>query len=196
MVVFDGTFNVAQNNVIANGGVAQKESDSGCGNGAAGTVYRVDEDSLIIDNRGIKVESATGVTIPEWRQHNSEKGISELAKSLTVQGRARLIIKGEHFGLTFNDVFVYDNSMIEFGQQKDTLHVRFLGEAHIAKNSILDFTRTENAFIYQGTPFGEWAEYANNTVLTIGQTFFRKRLGIRAVNVNIVGNVTYPEFIP
>ena len=102
VVVFDGGFNVPQDDVHVNGGVSDQDTESGCGNGAAGTVYRVEEDSLVVDNKGIKLEAATTVAIPEERQHNSAKGLSELSKKLVVQGKANLIIKGEHFGLTFN----------------------------------------------------------------------------------------------
>lgn len=115
VVVFDGNFNVAQDGVVVNGGVAASGEESGCGNGAAGTTYRSKDDSLVIDNKGIKVLAATTATIPKERQHNSSKGISELSKKLTVTGKARLIIKGEHYGLTFNNLYVFDESWVEFG---------------------------------------------------------------------------------
>lgn len=71
--------------MLVNGGVQQDE-DSVCGNGASGTVYRKNEDSLVIDNNDIPVHAFTTAAIPLDRQHNSSKGISELAKKLTVRG--------------------------------------------------------------------------------------------------------------
>lgn len=42
VVIFDGGFDVPQNRVITNGGVASVESENGCANGASGTVFRVE----------------------------------------------------------------------------------------------------------------------------------------------------------
>lgn len=185
VVVFDGGFNVPQDDVHVNGGVSDQDTESGCGNGAAGTVYRVEEDSLVVDNKGIRLEAATTVAIPEERQHNSAKGLSELAKKLVVQGKANLIIKGEHYGLTFNQLKVFDGSIVEFGQQEDSVNVRFTENAHIAKGAVLDFTKTKKVMLYQGEVDGQ--DTTSRTV--IGTVFFRDFLAIKGVNVDIIGNV-------
>jgi len=40
-----------------------------------------------------------------------------------VRGQANLEIRGEHFGLTFDELKVEDESVVEFGQQKDTVYI-------------------------------------------------------------------------
>lgn len=116
VVVFDGGFQVSADKVFVNGGVAQREDESGCANGASGTIYRVEDESLVIDNKNIKVEASTVLTIPEERSHESEKGLPELTKILTVSGKANLTIKGIHKSLTFNSLNIYDGSRVEFSQ--------------------------------------------------------------------------------
>lgn len=110
IVIFDGGFEVPQNRVITNGGVASYESENGCANGASGTVFRIEEDSLNLDNKGIPTLASTTIEIPEDRQHNGSKGIPELASNVVIRGNSRLVINGEHFGLTFNALTMYDNS--------------------------------------------------------------------------------------
>ena len=48
-----------------NGGLSQDEHQSGCANGAAGTLYIADADMLIIDNQNHPVAAATTVRIPK-----------------------------------------------------------------------------------------------------------------------------------
>jgi len=115
MVVLD-SLQIEFNNIVVHGGLSHNKNKSGCANGAAGSLYIMDTDMLVIDNNNYPVAAATTVKIPKARQHNSSKGLSELAKSLLVRGQANLIIKGEHFGLTFNELRVEDDSVIEFGQ--------------------------------------------------------------------------------
>jgi hypothetical protein len=102
VVIFDGGFTVPVDRVMVNGGVADRVEETGCANGAAGTVYYTETDTLVIDNKGIKLTAATTVNIPEAKHTDSTNAISELAKKFIVQGKARTIIKGEHSGLTFN----------------------------------------------------------------------------------------------
>ena len=103
--------------VHVNGGIAElsKEHESGCANGAAGTVYYVDEDILKIDNKGNTVTATTGVNIPDWKIRNTEKDMSELASKLFVTGSANLIIKGQHAGLTFDELNITSKSTVVFG---------------------------------------------------------------------------------
>ena len=67
VIVFDGGFSVPTDRVVVNGGVAQRKTESGCANGAPGSVFRVEDDSLVIDNKDIKVEAETVLTIPKDR---------------------------------------------------------------------------------------------------------------------------------
>ena len=79
--------NLALELVKVNGGLAESSKlESGCANGAAGTLYVVDSDLLVIDNQNNTVTAATNVKIPLSRQHNSQKNVSEVAKFLVVRG--------------------------------------------------------------------------------------------------------------
>jgi len=69
-----------------------------------------------VDNEQNPVVAATTVQIPKERWHNSQKGLPNIVKTLVVQGKANLIIKGEHFGLTFDSLQVFEDSAVEFGQ--------------------------------------------------------------------------------
>ena len=153
-------------------------------------MYRVEDDSLVIDNKDIKVESSTVVSIPEFRQHESSKGLSELTKVLTVTGKANLVIRGEHFGLTFDTLSAYSESRIEFGQQEDEVHIRFLQNAHIAKDAMLDFLKTKKVFIYQGVIAG--TDYSK-CITTIGTVYFSEFFAVQGHNVNIIGDIKVPE---
>ena len=80
----------------------------------------------MIDNKGINSTAATAIEIPDEKQHNLFKNISEISSSLVVDGKARLLIIGERFGLTFNEIFVDDNCTVAFSEQDDPVNVRFL----------------------------------------------------------------------
>lgn len=110
-----------------------------------------------------------------------------------MSGKARLIIKGVHQGLRFDDLIVYDNSWVEFGQQDKTLHIIFNRNAQIGKGSTLDFTRTRFATIMQKED-----DEVSQSITTIGNVKFQKILAIYADNVNLVGNITmtYSELEP
>lgn len=137
-----------QNRVITNGGVASVESENGCANGASGTVFRIEADSLNLDNKGIPVTAATTISIPGDRYHNGSKSLPELASTVVLQGNANLVIEGEHFGLTFNSLTMLSNSKISFGEQPEWLHIRFTENTHIAKSSVLDFTKTRYVTLF------------------------------------------------
>lgn len=148
VVVFDGGFKVSADKVFVNGGVAERQDESGCANGASGTVYRVEEDSLVIDNKGTKVEASTVLSIPEERTHQSEQSLPELTRVLTVTGKANLAIKGMHSYLTFDSLKIDDDSRVEFSQSEDELHIRFLHNAHVSKDAFLDFVKTRRVLLY------------------------------------------------
>ena len=104
---------------------------------------------------------------------------------MTIKGKANLIIKGEHHGLTFEDLYVHDGSVIEFGQQKDIAFIVLKNSIHISKYAILDFIKTENVMIYQEPG----ASLTETPLTTIGTIFFRKKLGIVGTNVDVIGDV-------
>ena len=101
-----------------NGGIHKKNDEikGNCANGGAGTVFNAEKDLLLVDNRNISTSAATTLVIPKSKQHNSEKGISELARGFVVTGKSNVMIKGEHYGLTFDFVRVDSHSIVEFGQ--------------------------------------------------------------------------------
>jgi len=77
------------------------------------------------------------------------------------------MIKGEHYGLTFDELRIEDGSVIEFGEQRDQVYIRFLHNMAIGKGAILDFHKTRNVFIYQS---GEMSSQESET--TLGRIFF------------------------
>ena len=186
IVIVDG-FTLHMSNVVVHGGKSHNKNKSGCANGAAGSFYTSDSDLLIIDNEEIPVAAATVVKIPKSRQHRSEKGESELSKALVVRGQANLIISGEHYGLTFDELRVEDDSVIEFGQQTDTVWIRFLNNMNIFKNAILDFHKTSKVFIHQSNVLTD-----KESTLTLGRIFFKRFLAIKGKNVNLIGDVRVP----
>lgn len=101
--------------------------------------------------------------------------------------RANVIIKGEHFGLTFDKLWVGGHSVVEFGQQKDTLYIRFLHDMRIDKDAVLDFTKTREVFIYQHNE-----KTTKDTITTIGRVYFREQLAINGKNVNLIGDIRVP----
>ena len=187
VVIFDGGFFVPVDRVMVNGGVSERKEETGCANGAAGTVYYTETDTLVIDNKGVTLTAATTVDIPVEKQNNSFEGLSELAKKLIVQGNARLIIKGEHSGLTFNELFVFGGSWVEFGEQEDMVNIRFIESAHIAKDGVLDFSKTKRVLLYQGA-----SNVDLDSQTRIGTILFQEFLGIRGNNVHLTGNITVP----
>ena len=189
VIIFDGGFSLSTDQVYANGGKSQRDDESGCANGASGTVYRVNDDSLVIDNKDIKVESSTVLSIPEERSHESEKGLPELAKILTVTGKGNMVIRGMHSALTFDTLNAFSGSRIEFGQIESELHIRFLHNAHMAADAFLDFMKTKKVFIYQGVIPG--TDFSKS-IVTIGRVFFSQFFAVQGYNVNIIGNVGVP----
>lgn len=127
--------------------------------------------------------AATTVTIPESKQIDSDE-VYELSKKLVVSGKARLIIKGEHKGVAFDDLIVYDNSWVEFGQLESALHLKFNKNAQIGRGSTLDFSRTRYALIKQAEN-----EEVSQSVTTIGNVLFQKIIAFHADNINFVGDV-------
>lgn len=142
---------------------------------------------MIIDNQNNPVAAATTILIPKSRQHNSQKNMSELAKGLVVRGQANLVIKGEHFGLTFDELRVEDDSVVEFFQQKDTVYIRFLHNMFISKNAVLDLHKTNYVLIYQPSDVGNVESVTN-----LGRIYFKETLAIRGRNVNLLGDIKVP----
>ena len=155
VVIFDGNFTVPADRVKVNGGVSlDTKIETGCANGAAGTIFYTSTDSLVIDNKGSNSTAATAVEIPVEKQRNSAKSLPEISNKLIIDGSARLLIVGEHFGLTFNEIFVNNFCTIIFSEQEDAVNIRFLQNPNIGKLAVFDFTKTKRATIYQGAEDG------------------------------------------
>jgi hypothetical protein len=64
VIVFDENFHIPFKQVHANGGVANDQGEGGCRNGAAGTVWMVQNDTLVVDNNKTDSTQFTTVRMP------------------------------------------------------------------------------------------------------------------------------------
>ena len=60
----DGNFSISSEQVSAYGGVADVETEYGCGNAGAGSIWYRTEDRLVIDNNGTLTDKYTVIQIP------------------------------------------------------------------------------------------------------------------------------------
>ena len=64
VIVFDDNFHIPFRQVSAAGGVAEDQGKDGCNNGAAGTVFMVKNNTLVVDNNRTQTTSLTFVQVP------------------------------------------------------------------------------------------------------------------------------------
>lgn len=94
------------------GGKAEDQGTDGCRNGAAGTVYMVKNDTLVIDNNNTMTTRPTIGRVPQ----NVEEGeVPILAQILYVQKAGRLMLEGEHHNVGFHELYVFDKSYLKLG---------------------------------------------------------------------------------
>ena len=112
VIVFDQGFEIAASNVHANGGKADKDDfGDGCYNGGSGTIYYRQNDTLLVDNRGVNTTALTLLRVPNGKELVGDR--KELAKKLSVRKGARVKIQGEHRDMTFDELSILDNSWFE-----------------------------------------------------------------------------------
>ena len=68
VIVFDKNFTLPIEQATAYGGVSDVDTEGGCGNGAAGSIWYKTEDSLIINNNKTVTDKMTVIKIPPQSQ--------------------------------------------------------------------------------------------------------------------------------
>lgn len=183
VIVLDDNFAIPVEQVSANGGTADVETEGGCGNGAAGTIWYRPEDALYVDNKDTETDKMTVVTIPPASQVPEQPEV--LAKKLVVQGRSNLGVQGEHRSVAFDELEMHSHSKVSLGETKDKLKVLFRESAQISATSTLDFSAIQ--WVALTTDFdGE----GQNDVITVGTVVYQHFLAIKAPHVNVVGPIS------
>ena len=179
VIVFDDAFEIPSEQVEANGGKSDHETEDGCANGAAGTIWYKPKDFLLVDNQFLPSNKKTVIKVPKISSFH--EGINYvLADRLTLQKSARVLMHGWHTRVQFDDLFMYDNSWLQLGNTDKHMKLHLMKNAHISSTSTLDFSGTKWVAIY---PDEECS------VTTLGNILYKELIGLKGKQLNLVGSI-------
>lgn len=126
MILLDGNFTVNNLDVTTNaaGGSAFSFSTylDSCSNGAAGTVYNVNDKALYISNKGIPTARRTHL-VPLFN-NNTKVNPTMIGKNVSIQGNARILIQGTSEWVYFDNLQLNSSSSLALNSSNTQVYLQ------------------------------------------------------------------------
>ena len=181
VVVLDNQLALSSLQVHVGGGAADRnDTEDGCMNGGAGTIYHRFNDTLVVDNEGVNTTALTSVKISGEKDLVDDK--FQLVKKLYIVNGARLEVVEDHEDLTFDELYVWNYGQIKLGRLSERIHLHITNITYVSSHGTLDFSDTKWVGIYPAL---------NASDISLGQIMYKEFLGIQAYNtsVSLLGTV-------
>lgn len=141
----------------------------GCANGAAGTIFFREFDTLIVDNKNKITDKFTRMEAPTYHKKLNEAHL--VAKRIVLAGKSKGAVVDEHHWVAFDDLRMECGVTLSLDRQRDQFTIQLGRRIDLGADSTLDLTRV-NAVVFNSTE--------NNERINLGNVIYRHIVGIHA----------------